>query len=562
MNNADSIEQKYGELQAKYALLLEQNQRESKQYQNQIEQHRSQVKQQQSQLKKQEQLIQQQQSRIKTYESEIAYLQERLNILLSKRYQTQSEQLKAIQWQLFDEAELEHEIAETRRAIEALRNEMDQHTGTPAKSEQKPKRQPLPSHLRRVEVIVDVSDEDKQAMGTDWTCIGHEVSEQLAVVQREYYVKMIKRKKYVRNRSEDDEPTPGIRVAPVAKVILPRSLADASLLADVLTSKFVDAISFYRTEKRLSREGIDIGYSTLCNWPIQLHERLKPLKRLFYQALSQGPLWHLDETTLQVLDEPGKANSSNSYLWGIRAGPPDQPKVLFHYDSRRSYKALEAWLRPCLDDFQGVIITDEYAAYNKLAKKYPQIQAHGGCLAHCRRKFAEAAKGRKDSSQAHKALKLIAMIYAQENKITHLSGTALVEARQQFVAPQMQRLKTFLDEQVGRYSDKGAMKTAMGYALNNWHKFTAFLSHADLPIDNNPMEQAIRPFTLGRKNWLFAGSPKGADASAFIYSLIESAKANDLEPKRYLKELFERYPLAASDEERKLLLPWNFEFSK
>jgi transposase len=98
-------------------------------------------------------------------------------------------------------------------------------------------------------------------------------------------------------------------------------------------------------------------------------------------------------------------------------------------------------------------------------------------------------------------------------------------------------------------------------ALNNWHKFTAFLSHPDLPIDNNPMEQAIRPFTLGRKNWLFAGSPRGADASAFIYSLIESAKANDLEPKQYLKALFERYPLAASDEERAALLPWNFKFS-
>jgi transposase len=576
MNNADSIEQKYGELQAKYALLLEQNQRESKQYQNQIEQHQSQVKQQQSQLKKhqsqiesqqielkqQEQLIQQQQSKITTYETEIAYLQERLNILLSKRYQAQSEQLKAIQGQLFDEAELEHEIAETRRAIEALRSEMDQQAGTQTKPQQKPKRRPLPSHLRRFEVEIDVSDEDKQAMGEDWTCIGHETSEQLAVVQREYYVKVIKRKKYVRNRSEYDEQTPGIRVAPAAKVILPRSLADASFLADVLTSKFVDAVSFYRTEKRLSREGIDIGYSTLCDWPIQLHERLKPLKQLFYQALSQGTLWHLDETTLQVLGEPGKANRSNSYLWGIRAGPPDQPKVLFHYDSRRSYEALEAWLRPCLDDFQGVIITDEHAPYNKLVNQYPQIQAHGGCLAHCRRKFADAAKGRKDSSEAHKAVKLIAMIYAQERKIAHLSGAALVEARQQFVAPQMQRLKTFLDERVERYADKGAMKTAMGYALNNWHNFTAFLSHADLPIDNNPMEQAIRPFTLGRKNWLFAGSPKGADASAFIYSLIESAKANDLEPKRYLKELFERYPLAASDEERKLLLPWYFEFSK
>ncbi|MEJ2396251.1 MAG: transposase [Candidatus Thiodiazotropha sp.] len=233
MNNAESLEQKYRELQDQYALLLEQKKHESKQYHTQIKQHQSQVQQQQSQidcqqrqLKKQQQLIQQQQSEIETYESEIVYLQERLNILLSKRYQAQSEQLKAIQGQLFDEAELEREIAETRQAIEELRGELDQQPGVPAKPtpKQKPKRQPLPSHLHRVEVVVDVSDEDKQAMGDEWTCIGHETSEQLAVQQREYYVKVIQRKKYVRHRSanHDDEQAPGIRVAPAAKVILPR----------------------------------------------------------------------------------------------------------------------------------------------------------------------------------------------------------------------------------------------------------------------------------------------------------------------------------------------------
>jgi transposase len=156
---------------------------------------------------------------------------------------------------------------------------------------------------------------------------------------------------------------------------------------------------------------------------------------------------------------------------------------------------------------------------------------------------------------------LIALIYAQEHKTSHLSGAERLEARQRYVEPVMQRLKTFLDEIAGHYLNKGAMKTAIGYALNNWHKFSAFLTHPDLPIDNNPMEQAIRPFTLGRKNWLFAGSPRGAEASAFIYSLIETAKANGLEPKRYLTELFERHPLALNDEQRSELLPWNFKFS-
>jgi len=554
MNQVALIEQKYRELQAQHALLLERSER-------QIDEKNAQLKAQKLQLSEHQSLIEKQQAQIDQQQSEIAYLQERLNILLAKRYQAQSEQLKYIQGQLFDEAELEREIAETRQALEALQNK-SKHSTEQRQPKQKPKRQPLPEHLRRVEVIVDVSDEDKQAMGDEWVCIGHETSEQLAVRQREYYVKAIKRKKYVRNRATDEsDAKDAIRVAPPAPVMLPRSLADASLLADVLCSKFLDAMSFYRTEKRLSREGIQIGYSTLCDWPIQLHERLKPFERLFYQALGRSPLWHLDETTLQVLDEPGRANQTNSYLWGIRAGPPDQPIVLFHYHSRRNFEALEDWLRPALADFQGVIVSDEHGAYDILARSYPGIQAHGGCLAHARRKFADAAKGRKDTSDAHEALKRIALIYAQERKTAHLSGVRRIEARQQLVAPHMQRLKTLLDEIAGRYINKGAMKTAIGYALNNWHKFTAFLTHPDLPIDNNPMEQAIRPFTLGRKNWLFAGSPRGASASAFIYSLIETAKANGLEPKRYLTELFERYPLAVNDQQRSALLPWNFQFS-
>lgn len=508
-------------------------------------------------------------------EQKIDYLQERLNILLSKRYKAQSEQLKSLQGQLFDEAELEAAIRDMQQEIEALGGagadgaEEAEGTAKTKNSTQRttPKRNPLPAHLRRVEITVDASDEDQQAMGDDWACVGFEISEQLAVQQREYYVKVIKRKKYVRKappaEGEDVPPRAqaGILVAPPAKVILPRAIADATLLADVLCSKFIDAMSFYRTEKRLKREGIDIGYSTLCDWPLQLYERLAPFERLFYEALGHCSLWHLDETTLQVLDEPGRDNQKTSYLWSLRSGPPDPPMVLFHYDERRNYEALEQWLRPCLTDFNGAIVTDEHGPYNTLVKEYTNIKAHGGCLAHCRRKFADAAKGRRHSSDAHLVLKQIALIYAQEEKATRHSGAERVHKRQKLVKPQMDKLKVLLDRLAPKYLAKGAMQIAIGYALNNWHKFTAFLEHPELPIDNNPMEQAIRPFTLGRKNWLFAGSPRGARASAFLYSLVESAKANDLEPHRYLCQLFERYPHATCNNERRQLLPWNFKNS-
>ena len=199
----------------------------------------------------------------------------------SKRYRAQSEQLKALQGQLFDEAELEQVI---REAEEALAN-AQQATGkeTSSSSSEKPaapRRKPLPENLRRVDVLIDVSDEDKQLMGNDWELIGYQSSEQLAVQQREYYVKHLKRAKYVRKQAAGQgEESPagleqGIKVAPRAKVMLPKAIADSTLLADVITSKFVDAVSFYRTERILKREGIEIGYYTLCEWPIQLYERL------------------------------------------------------------------------------------------------------------------------------------------------------------------------------------------------------------------------------------------------------------------------------------------------
>ena len=496
-------------------------------------------------------------------------LEERLSLLLSKRYQSQSEQLKQLQCQLFDEAELEQAIEEARAELAQAQSQLpaqDKPAESP-RAKQKPKRTELPKHLRRVEILIDVSEEDKHMMGDDWELIGYETSEQLAVNQREYYVKQFKRAKYVpkqpgKETSENNGMQSGIKVAPPADVILPKSLADASLLADILASKFVDAVPFYRKMKILERERIHIGYSTVCDWPIQLHQRLQPIKRLLYEQLSTYSLWHLDETGLQVLNEPGRENTQKSYLMGIRAGPPKNQVVLFHYDTNRGFDALESWLLPSLEKFQGAIISDEHKAYNKLKANYPDIKAHGGCWAHLRRKYADAAKGRKDVSDAHKMLTMIAALYRLETGLSNLEGERKKAARQKKVKPQVEKIKQYLDQLSGIYTHDGLMNKAIRYSLNNWPKFTAFLDYPELPIDNNPIEQAIRPFTLGRKNFLFSGSPKGAEASAFIYSLVETAKACGWEPKAYLQTLFECFPQAKNDEERRKLLPMFLKPSK
>lgn len=500
----------------------------------------------------------------------IEQLQEQLALLLSKRFGRQSEQLKHLQGQLFDEAELETAIRETEAALaeELQADEADNETEDGADSQDaepprpKPKRTELPAHLKRVDVEVDVSDEDKQMMGDDWVLIGHEVSEQVAVKEREYYVKRIKRAKYVRKTpaSDADEPiapdeTPGIKLAPPLPSILPKAIADASLLADIITGKFVDALSFYRYERILSREGITIGYSTLCDWPIQLAKRLAPIRELLHEALTDSPLWHLDETTLQVMGEAGRANTQTSYLWAIRAGPPGQPVILFHYHPRRNLDALNDWLSPYAQRFGGVLVTDEHKPYNGFVKQHPSIRAHGGCWAHCRRKFADAAKGRKTGSDAHTLLKQIGVLYRLEQKLGERTGEARKSGRQETVQPQIEHIRATLEKMAPRYVSSGLMQKAIGYALNNWDKLTAFLEYPDLPLDNNPIENAIRPFTLGRKNWVLSGGPRGADASAFMYSLVETARANGWEPRSYLRALFERFPYARTREEQRALLP-------
>jgi transposase len=317
-------------------------------------------------LAQKEQALLEKEQAIVDKQATIDYLQEQLSLLRSKRYQKQSEQLRTLQCQLFDEAELEQAIRETEAALAKAQAEQADKNKDIKKPIPKdtPKRKPLPDHLKRVDIIIDFDAEDKHLMGEAWEAVGHEISEQLAVQQRQYYVKRYLRVKYARKQDQScGAPTCSehhIKVAPRPAVILPKALADASLLADVIASKFVDALSFYRKDKILQREGIDIGYSTLCDWPIQLTQRLEPIKPLLYKYLTTGELWHLDETTLQVLREVGRENDANSYLWAIRSGPPDQPVVLFHYDSRRSYEALEDWLSPYIKGFSGAILTDEH----------------------------------------------------------------------------------------------------------------------------------------------------------------------------------------------------------
>jgi hypothetical protein len=206
-------------------------------------------------------------------------------------------------------------------------------------------------------------------------------------------------------------------------------------------------------------------------------------------------------------------------------------------------------------------VSDEHKPYAKLAREYPQIVARGGCWSHARRKFSDALKGRRHGSEAHLILKDIATLFRLDKKMNHLSGQALLDRRSKHIRPWCKKFKARLEKLFPLYPAQGLMSEAIHYCLNNWDSLTAFLQHADLVITNDPVERSIRPFTTGRRNWIFSGGPRGAHASAFMYTLVESAKANDLEPKRYLTELFEKLPLATSRKQLRSLLPHIFQFS-
>jgi len=358
----------------------------------------------------------------------------------------------------------------------------------------------------------------------------------------------------------------GVRVAPRPGQILPKAIGHSSLIADVVVGKFVDALPLYRQEKIFAREGIELSRQTMAGWMIALDEKLAPLMAAMKAVLYRGRVIHIDETRLQVLEEPGREASQQSFMWVYRGGPADRPVVWFQYAASRSGEVPRQFLFPGgavpatgSDPPPGLyLLSDGYSAYHSLAKAVG-IAGHAACWAHVRRKFVEAAEGRKNTAAAHQMVALIGQLYAIERRLRESTPQERKAARQEHSKPVLKKIKAWLDEKVTKTLPKGLLGTAIGYALGLWPQLTTFLEDGHIPLDNNLVENAIRPFVIGRKGWLFSGSPRGAHASATLYTLIETAKANGLEPRAYLTFLFERLPEARTPAAIDALLPQNLK---
>jgi len=489
-------------------------------------------------------------------------LEEELRLVLRKFFAKRSEKLlKEDETQgmlMFNEAENFSEEPKTEK-IEEENTPAEQTETITIKEHARKKigRKKLPDFIPRKIVEHDLSDEEKKCpcCKKERPLIGIESSEELEIIPMQIFIQEHQKKKYGACKCEGFINSNEIEVksAKAPARMIPGSIVSASLLAYTLTSKFVDAIPFYRLSKMLDRIDVNISRATLCNWMIEAFEKMHPFFKIFDEEMRKGNVMRMDETPLQVICEDGRKAENKSYMW-VAIGNLGKGKDLVRYRYFPSRSASVA--NELLEGYSGYLQTDGYSAYNNAVSNGNII--HVGCFAHARRYFNDAYEAsKKKSAKAEFALKSIQKLYEIEKRLRKesLPDNEFIDKRKLDALPVLTKFHSWLVENNDASPPGMALGKAINYALNEWDKLVRYLEHADLTPDNNACERAIRPFVLGRKNWLFSYTPRGAHASAAIYSLVESAKANMLEPFAYLRFLFTKLPLAKNDLDFKNLLP-------
>ena len=457
-----------------------------------------------------------------------------------KQFGASSEKLSPDQLGLFNEAEA---IEETVEPEENLVTTVASHT------RQKKPRVSIPDDLPREEIIYDLDESDKTCPhdGAELKVIGSDDHEQLAIIPAQVKVIRHKRLKYACPCCHQH-----IATATKPKQAIEKSIASPSLLAFIATQKYCDALPLYRQSEIFKRLGIQLDRSHLANWMIKGGELVQPLINLLQDQLLERSLVHMDETTVQVLNEPDKTAQSKSYMW-LMASFTHQPITLFHYDPTRSQQVPI----DLLDSSVNALMIDGYEWYQKACDNYAIKRL--GCWAHARRKFIDAQnlQPRGKTGKADQAIAFIQKLYVLEKQIKDEPPDQKYRIRQQQAKPIIDKIEQWLQKSLPHVPPKTALGKALVYLHNQWNRLIGYLDDGSYPIDNNLAENAIRPFAIGRKNWLFSNSQAGAKASANLYSLVQTAKANHLNPYDYLKTIFNYLPNAENVEDVEKLLPWN-----
>ncbi len=395
-----------------------------------------------------------------------------------------------------------------------------------------PGRIPIPEHLERVEIVLDIPEQDKVCpeTGKPLKKIGEQVSEKLEYRPGKLIVNVYKRPKYASPDSMASGQV-GVITAPMPDHPIDKCKADVGLVSHIIVSKFADHLPLYRQDGIFEREGVTIPRSSQTSWVLQTYEAIRPLGEELKRAVLERDILFTDDSIIP-LQVKGNGRVKKARLWVYVRGGPGPPLCVFDFSRDRSKK------RPLnfLGDYQGYIHADAYSGYDELFGKDGVIEV--GCWVHARRKFDEAASSRPQ--EATEIMARIAQLYKLEAECAEMKPEDRARKRQQHAAPILDAIFSRIDELKPATLPSEPLSKAINYALNQREALYRYLDDGRLKPDNNTAENAIRPLALGRKNWLFAGSDRGARATALFFGLIQSCKACEVNPWKYFDDMLRR----------------------
>lgn len=413
---------------------------------------------------------------------------------------------------------------------EATPEEKAEDARPPAKTRRRGGRKPLPKGLDVKETVIDVMADDLSCgCGCDRVRIGEDVTERLCYEPAKLYVERIIRPKYACQTCKE-----GVVQEPLPAHILPRSGVGVSLLAHLVVGKYMDHLPLCRMERIFARQGIDIDRGLMCDWLMKLSEKLLPLVMNMKHRLSGCFVLGADETPLKMQGGKGQPGLKRCQMW-VYHGDETAPFTLFDFQQTRGRDGPAGILK----NFGGILQTDGYSVYQSLEKSTDYTFRRAGCMAHARRKFVEARDC--GAKAADEAIELFQRLYVVEKELRKIDDAEQTAYRKEHARPVLDELHEWLLNQMSTLPGS-ALGKAIDYTLKNWKELTVYLEDARIPIDNNAVERAIRPIALGRKNWLFAGSPRGGQAAAVYMTLLSSAARNGHNPAKYLTDILTRLP--------------------
>jgi len=444
------------------------------------------------------------------------------------RFGTRSEALGADTKDLFQET-IEADIAAAKLELEKRQTDAGEQPKPPRTPRERAGRQPLPEHLPRIEHRHEPETCTCGQCGKDLVRIGEDVSEQLDVEPAKFFVHRHIRPQYACRACET------VTAAPIPPAVIDGGMAAVGLLVWVIIGKYLDHLPLYRLEGIAAREGVTLSRSTLAEWVGRLGVTLDPLAQRLAERLRQRGVLHADETPVRQLD-PGSGKTHRAYLWAYRSNDLDTgpPIVVFDYQTSRS----GAHARNFLSGWQGHLMVDDFGGYKAL---FTQGVTELGCLAHARRKFFELNQAQPNAI-AQEALARIAALYEIEQRGRPISSEERTVLRQSEALPLLESLHAWLKATRLTVAHGGGTAKAIDYSLKRWLALSRYASNGTLPVDNNPVENAIRPICLGKKNWLFTGSERAGMRAAAIQTLLATAALNGLDPAAWLRTTLEKLP--------------------